>query len=163
MIRYNLICDSGHGFDGWFADSASYDMQARQGYVSCPVCASVHVTKAIMAPAVSTSRKRAAMQPNTADLPKSDLQQPANPPESAVTMLSEKEQALRAMIREVRSQIMANSTDVGDAFAQEARKIHEGESEERCIRGTASAEEIRALHEDGIEALPIPILPDDQH
>jgi hypothetical protein len=163
MIRYTLICDSGHGFDGWFADSASYDMQIGQGYVSCPVCASVHVAKAIMAPAVSTSRKRAAMQTDRPSLPKHDGRQHANPSEPAVAMLSEKEQALRTIIREVRSQIIANSTDVGDAFAQEARKIHEGESEERCIRGTASAQEIKALQDDGIETLPIPILPEDQH
>jgi hypothetical protein len=129
MIKYDLKCDNGDEFEAWFGSIADYDKQADAGLVECPHCGSKHVTKAPMAPAVQTSRKQEARK------------------ERAVAM---------AMAAKVREHIKDNFDYVGDKFADEARKMHEGESEERAIWGEATPEEVRALEEDGVPASPLP-------
>jgi hypothetical protein len=129
MIKYDLKCDNGDEFEAWFGSIADYDKQADAGLVECPHCGSKHVTKAPMAPAVQTSRKQEARK------------------ERAVAM---------AMAAKVREHIKDNVDYVGDKFADEARKMHEGESEERAIWGEATPEEVRALEEDGVPASPLP-------
>jgi hypothetical protein len=129
MIRYDLKCDNGDEFEAWFASIADYDKQAEAGLVECPHCGSKHVTKAPMAPAVRTARKKAAQN------------------ERAVAM---------AMASKVREHIKDNFDYVGDKFADEARKMHDGETEERAIWGEATPEEAKALEEDGIPASPLP-------
>jgi hypothetical protein len=141
MILYLLNCAEGHAFDSWFRDSAAYDRQAEQGAVRCPVCGSSNISKAIMAPHVA---RRAEAAPRT-------------------PLLDERHSALRAMIRELRETIAAATVDVGDAFPEEARRMEEGETEKRAIRGRASFEEAKALLEEGIEILPIPVLPSEGH
>jgi hypothetical protein len=138
MIHYSLICADGHAFDGWFRDSAAYDRQAEQGAVSCPACGSSQVAKAIMSPHVA--------RPGA----------PAPAPDA-------RDAALRAMVRDLRATIAAVTEDVGDAFPEEARRMREGEAEERPIRGRASFEEAKSLLEDGIEILPIPDAPGEGH
>ncbi|MCZ8184362.1 MAG: DUF1178 family protein [Beijerinckiaceae bacterium] len=142
MIRYALICDAGHAFESWFRDSESFDRQVRRGQVNCPTCQSARISKQIMAPAVAT-RKEEAGQP---------MVMPAAP-----------DAEIRQMLRALREQIEANAEHVGPRFAEEARKIHYGETEERAIYGTTSIKEAAALHEEGIEVMPIPVLPDDRN
>jgi hypothetical protein len=140
LIKYTLSCDSGHSFNGWFSSSADFDRQAELGLVSCPVCGSVSVAKELMAPSVSTSRKK---------------------DEAKVLMMDQARKEAVAKIRELVTAIRENSDDVGEKFPEEARKIHYGEAEERGLIGKATADEARALLEEGIEIAPLPVLPDD--
>lgn len=152
MIKYALRCDKGHGFESWFPDSASYDTQAKRGFVTCPSCGSAKVEKQIMAPRVVNSEERRAASKRRAA------------PEAAprdMAMLSDEARKMRAMIRELHEKVKANTEDVGDRFVDEARKIHSGEIEDKAIRGKASLEDAKALHEEGIGVMPLPPLPDD--
>jgi hypothetical protein len=129
MIKYDLRCDKGDEFEAWFGSIADYDKQAEAGLVECPHCGSKHVEKAPMAPAVRTSRGKEAQK------------------ERAVAM---------AMAAKVRDHIKDNFDYVGDKFADEARKMHSGESDERAIWGEATPEQARELAEEGIPAAPLP-------
>ena len=134
MIKYALQCDAAHEFEGWFGSSADYDDQAARGLVECPVCGSHGVSKQIMAPAVAgTKAQRSA---------------PAADPKMREMMM--------AAMGEVRRHVEDNFDYVGDAFAKEARAIHEGKSEERGIYGEASPGEVKALVEDGVRIAPLP-------
>jgi hypothetical protein len=155
MIKYALQCDQGHGFESWFPDSTSYDTQAKRGFVTCPVCGSAKVEKQIMAPRVRTSEERRS--------PEGHPPVPEAAPAQDMAMLSEEAQQMRAMIRELHAKVQANTEDVGERFADEARKIHYGDVEEKAIRGKASFEEAKALHEEGIGVLPLPPLPDERN
>ena len=148
MIRFDLRCGEGHGFDGWFRSGDDFERQQERRLVACPHCGSDRVEKALMAPAVSAAtraRGDGAKAPVAGGLP----------PERAAEIRSQ----LQAMARELRK----GSHDVGERFAEEARRIHFGEAEERRIHGRATQEEVRALAEDGIPALPLPTLPEDRH
>lgn len=129
MIKYSLKCDKSHDFDSWFGSISDYERLQDAGMLSCAVCGSGDVTRAIMAPQV-----------NTTEAP--SLSGPASPAE----------QALRAL----RKDIEDNSEDVGNKFASEARKIHDGDAPERSIYGQAKPEEAKALIEDGIQVAPLP-------
>lgn len=154
MIRYALRCARDHAFDSWFRDSEAYDTQRAGGFVACPVCGSAEVEKAIMAPSISPSQER---------MPEAGPTPVPPAPSQPVAMLSEKEQALRAMLRAVREQVTKNADYVGEEFAALARQMHEGEVEQRSIYGEASPDEVRALIEDEIEVLPLPSLPDERN
>ncbi|MGE0595470.1 MAG: DUF1178 family protein [Hyphomonadaceae bacterium] len=129
MIRYDLRCANGDEFEAWFGSIAEYDRQAGQGLVQCPHCGVAKVEKAPMAPSVVTGKAKDARK------------------ERAVAM---------AMAAKVREHIRDNFDYVGDKFADEARKIHSGESEERAIYGEATPEEVKALTEEGVPASPLP-------
>jgi hypothetical protein len=156
MIHYALVCNKGHEFDGWFADSIAYDKQVKRKLVACPHCGSAKIDKAIMAPRLSGARKR--KQP-------AELPSPAAPtPEKApVAMISPREQELRSKLKELRDHLTKNADHVGQKFPEEARKMHYGETEHRSIYGEASPEDARALAEEGIEFHPLPILPDERN
>lgn len=124
MIAYQLQCKNGHGFEGWFKDSAAFDVQAADGNLTCPSCNSRKVEKAVMAPAIAGKAR-------------------------------EQSQA-RAMFRAMRKTLLENAEHVGSAFPEEARKIHYGEVEERPIYGEASADDVEALLDEGVEVLPVP-------
>jgi len=145
MIHYDLICDKGHGFDGWFRNSAAYDEQAAKGLVSCSVCGSAKVEKQLMAPGIPTKSNRK----DTA--PKKMISGPVDP-RLAVMM---------EMVREMRRHVEENAENVGDRFAEEARKIHYEEAEHRGIYGQASPDEAKSLIEEGIAVHPLPRLPED--
>ena len=158
MIRYTLRCAHAHEFESWFRDSAAFDEQKTAGHVACPLCGSSDVSKALMAPAVRTRRAvEARAEPRGEPTPASDA---ASVP---VAMADEHAAKLRAMMRAFRDHVIANSTNVGPAFAEEARKIHDGVAEERPIRGEASPDDVRSLLEDGIEIMPLPAFPDDRN
>jgi hypothetical protein len=171
MIRYALNCEQGHTFESWFANSAAYDKQAKRGLVSCPVCGSVKVEKAIMAPSLAanlggggTADPRPPTPPNpTPPPPLQPAPMPPIPPKTPVAMMSSAERELRHKLKELRDHITKNAHYVGPRFPEEARKIHYGETEHRSIYGEASPEEAEQLHEEGIEFHPLPILPDDKN
>ena len=143
MIHYDLICDKGHAFDGWFRNSAAYDEQAARGLVSCTVCGSAKVEKQLMAPGIPVKSNRKADQKMVAA--------PADP------RLAE----LMTMMREMRRHVEENAEYVGDRFAEEARKIHYAESEQRGIYGQATPDEAKELLEEGIAVHALPRLPED--
>ena len=159
MILYSLCCEKEHAFDSWFRDSAAYDQQKARGLVACPVCGSTQVEKTLMAPALGAGARKREVEPAPASEP---VAVERGVPEK-LAILSEKEQALRAMLRAVREQVVRNSDYVGEEFATLARQMHEGEVEQRSIYGEASSEEVRALIEDEIEVMPLPSLPDERN
>jgi hypothetical protein len=132
MIRYALICDHDHDFEGWFGSSGEFDDQQARGLVECPVCASKAVSKQIMAPSVAGTRRKGEAE---------------KPPVRAMMM--------EAMGR-IRRHVEDNFDYVGDSFAKEAREIHEGRAEDRGIYGEATAQEVKALAEDGVPIAPLP-------
>ncbi len=138
MIRYALVCEHEHGFEAWFGSSSDYDDQASRGLVACPVCGSAAVSKQIMAPAVAGTKRSAAPD------------------------LAKMQTMMMQAAREVRAHVEQNFDYVGDAFAREARDIHEGRSEKREIYGEATPAEVRRLAEDGVPCAPLPPLPPDK-
>lgn len=133
MIRYTLKCDQGHGFDSWFASGAAYESLAAGGHLSCPVCGSARVDKALMAPAVASAD------------------------ESARPLATETD-SLAQKLADLRRHVEETSDYVGEDFAREARAIHLGDSPERAIWGEARPDEARALVEDGVPVAPLPFM-----
>jgi hypothetical protein len=160
MIRYALACEAGHAFESWFRDSDTFDAQQKAGFVTCPACGSATVEKQIMAPSVArTDRDRPALP-----VPAESAGPPAEPaPAAPVALLTEREAAFRELLRAVRRHVVETAENVGPRFAVEARRMHDGLSEFRAIYGEATLEEALALAEEGIEALPLPSLPDEHN
>ena len=146
MIRYALTCENGHRFESWFGDSQAYDTLRAADAVLCPECGSAAVEKALMTPQVSTARKKEAK--------KDKVRLAANHAMRAEAM---------AAMRKIRDHVTQNADYVGDKFPEEARKIHYEEAEKRGIYGEATADEAKALDEEGIEFHPLPMLPEDQN
>ena len=140
MIVYQLQCTKGHEFEAWFRDSATYEVQAKDGDVVCPFCGDTDVGKAIMAPNISTSKAG----PKDAVL---------NSAEARAQEVAEK---ILEAVGEIREPVEANCDDVGENFAEEARRIHYGEAEERGIHGHATDEEAEDLDDEGIEFYRLP-------
>jgi hypothetical protein len=165
MIRYNLVCAKGHEFESWFANSAAYDKQARRGLLECPGCGSTKVEKALMTPRLAQTRKSDVVIPAPPEAVAATEPAATAPPEPAapVAMLSPQESELRAKLKELRDHLVANSENVGQRFPEEARKMHYGEKKHRSIYGTASPDDAKALHEEGIEFAPLPVLPDERN
>ena len=159
MIRYTLICERKHDFESWFQNSAAFDKQAKRGLVTCPVCGSSKVEKAIMAP--SLARKDKSTSAIVAEQP-AEAPQPA-PEKAPVAMVSPQEREFRAKLKELRDHLTKNADYVGPKFPEEARKMHYGETEHRSIYGEAAPDEAEALHEEGIEFHPLPVLPDERN
>ncbi len=131
MISFNLYCEKGHEFEGWFSNSDAFEKQRKKKLVECPVCSSRKIEKGLSAPNITTGESR--------DLAK-----------------SEKVTQMKKMFAVMRDQVRANCDYVGDNFAEEARKIHYGEAEERGIYGSATMREAAELVEEGVEVNPIP-------
>lgn len=140
MIRYSLICDNAHAFEGWFSQSTDFDRQVETGFLTCPVCGSLAISKSLMAPSVSTARRKQERQQVAMDVAR---------------------QETIVKLKEMVATIKANAEDVGERFPEEARKIHYGEADARGIMGKASLAEVKDLIEEGIEIAPLPVLPDD--
>ena len=154
MIHYQLRCSGDHSFDGWFRDSAAFDVQAGRGLVECPACGDTRVNRALMAPRIGKSRP--VLDGKTGE-PTAD---PVPTPEKAVAdkdvVLPDK---VRAALQRLRAEVERNCSYVGPDFADEARRIHRGEAESRGIYGESTPEEAEALADDGIEVARIPWLP----
>jgi hypothetical protein len=162
VIRYALVCDQGHEFESWFRNSAAHDEQVARGLVACPLCGSAKVQKALMAPALAKSEKRAPPPP-TPQGEKPDEKQGERPDKAPVVMVSDEERELRAKLRELRAHLLKNADYVGERFPDEARRMHYGEIEHRSIYGEASPDDAEALIDEGIEFHPLPRLPDDRN
>ena len=130
MIVYSLRCKNGHEFEGWFRDSASYDAQSCDGTLSCPTCNSRRVEKAIMAPSLGANRN--------AEVPRSDVV------------------STKQFMTGLRKYVQEHAEYVGPKFAEEARKIHYGESMDRHIYGETTMEEARELVDEGVDVAPLP-------
>jgi hypothetical protein len=163
MMKYALVCERKHNFEIWFGDSADYDRQRKRGLVTCPVCDSKKVEKAIMAPALGRgANKRGARIEAPVEAPAAAPEQPSATPEP-VAMISPQEQEFRAKLKELRDHLTKNADNVGKKFPEEARKMHYGETPHRSIYGEASPEEAKDLHDEGIEFHPLPVLPDERN
>lgn len=144
MILFTLKCISDHTFDSWFKDSASYEQQIASKLVECPYCNSVEIRKAIMAPNIASRSK---------------LKESKNVSEAPVAFSPSPEIELRQTLRKLRQLVEKHAENVGTNFAQEARKIADGEREKAAIYGQATPQEIKSLTEDGIEIQAIPWMP----
>lgn len=135
MIKYNIICDASHEFEGWFRSSDAFDQQATDGLLECPICGSQNVRKAIMAPAIARS---------------------TGAPSAGSKRLGEMREAMMDAVQRARSYVEKNYDYVGDKFPEEARRIHYGESTERLIYGEATGKDAKELVDEGIAVAPLP-------
>ncbi len=154
MIHYQLHCSAEHSFDGWFKDSASFEKQAKRGLLECPVCGDAKVDRALMSPSVPKKgrpmRNEIVPMPSPAPAP-----EPAPMAVQAPTMPDQ----MRAVLQRMRAEIEEKCDYVGDDFADEARRIHHGESDARGIYGETTAEDAESLAEEGIDVTRIPWVP----
>jgi hypothetical protein len=148
MIRYDLICEDGHEFDGWFSNSAAFDDQSRRSLVSCVHCGSTQIEKQLMAPGIPVKSNRRT-------------EAPAKP--MLASAFDPKQEKIAQLLRELRKTVEENSEYVGEKFAEEARKIHYEEAEKRGIYGETTADDAKALIEEGIEIHPLPTLPEENN
>ena len=177
MIKYQLICDQNHEFEGWFQDSAAYDEQAANGMLCCPLCDSDQLKRALMTPNLASPKWRKSTTPSASD------HLPSNEPEASVPAPSASSQAFHAAalgraplmqaeqvqafgatlaeLRQLRKKIVKDCRDVGNNFAEEARKMHYGEAEVEGIYGQATQEERESLKDEGIEIFDMPWVPSD--
>ena len=140
MIVFNLTCSHDHDFEGWFASAADFEKQQQSTLLSCPVCGSNQVSKALHAPHVNTGNTH---RPTGRERHARGGQgYYANVTDEVVQLVEH---------------LIANTEDVGDAFPEEARKIHYNETAERKIRGNASHDEVKELREEGIEVIALAV------
>ncbi len=158
MIHYQVRCSQGHEFDGWFRDSAAFDKQISLGLLECPNCGDKDVARALMAPAV-VSRARSAPDLPRVPVPIAAAAPQPTPPAPVGNVAGPIPDHLRAMLQRMRSEVEKNCDYVGGQFADEARKIHRGESEKRGIYGETSTEEAESLADEGISFSRIPWIP----
>ena len=165
MIRYSLVCERKHDFEIWFKNSADYDKQSKRGLVTCPVCDSPKVEKALMAPSLGRGTKKGKGRSEIAvpaEMPAAEAPAPAES-KTPVAMMSPQEREFRTKLKELREHLTKNAENVGGKFPEEARKMHYGETEHRSIFGEASPKEAKELADEGIEFHPLPMLPDEHN
>lgn len=146
MIKYRLICEAAHEFEGWFQNSDAFDSQLAAGRVACPTCGSTGVGKAIMAPAIATRSGRSPEHVAT-----------------GATRHAYVPPAIAQIARRLRAEIEKSADYVGPRFAEEARRIHYEESPQRGIYGEATLDEVAELDAEGIRAFPLPVLPEEHN
>lgn len=161
MIRYALKCASGHGFESWFGGADAFESLRDRGLVTCPECGRAEVDRALMAPRVSTARGRAAASepPSAAEAPSPPPHARPAPPAAPAGGRPLAASAREGFLAELRARVERESRWVGRRFAEEARAIHEGRSDQVSVWGEADPEEARALLEDGVPVLPLPFGP----
>jgi hypothetical protein len=156
MIKYRLRCARGHEFETWFQNISAYDTLAKRGQLTCATCGSPKVEKAMMAPRIgkagAVATVESAAPPQVAEA--ATTIQPSDNPEL---------QGMRAALKALRAEVIANADYVGPRFAEEARRMHDDEAPVRGIYGEASMDDVRELLEDGISILPLPPAPDDHN
>lgn len=141
MIVYQLHCLNGHEFEAWFRDSKTYDHQAKQAEIDCPHCGDTSISKSIMSPNITPSRSKS--------------KPPVGHGEAEVRAHEVAEKILEA-VTAIRTHVEENCDNVGTEFAEEAKRIHYGETEQRGIVGTATLEEANELDEEGVEFYRLP-------
>jgi hypothetical protein len=141
VITYSLICANDHKFDAWFRNAGAYEDQHKRGIIECPVCSSGSVGKALMAPSLSR----------------------AGSDKVSLSIGHPQHQQLRDAMVALRNKVTSEADYVGDRFAEEARKIHFKEVDARGIYGEATREEVAGLVEDGVDFMPLPVLPEEHN
>lgn len=144
MILFELKCAADHRFEVWFRDGRNFDTQRKGAKIACPECGSRKVEKAPMAPRIAKQARAKTAQPP--EMKPQPTEMPA-------------QMAVKTALRELRAKIEANCDYVGPAFAEEARRIHHGESEARGIYGETTDDEARALDDEGIDYARVPWVP----
>lgn len=169
MIRYRLACAKAHEFEAWFPSSDACDKQIARKLVACPTCGATKVAKALMAPSVVTSEKkvkrpsrRRAPAPESVPV-EATLPMPAPLEAAAQSMLTAPQREMLRQLKTLRDKVLADAEYVGPRFADEARKIHHEETPGRGIYGEASPAEVEELANEGIDVMPIPVLPEDHN
>ena len=162
MIKYQLICHLEHEFEGWFSDSASFTSQVEKQLVDCPLCGSHQVRRALTAPNLNSPKMRKSPE-CIEQAPQMANAMTARPAADSKEGISQAEAMGHAMtaLRQLHKKIQADFTNVGDKFAQEARKMHYGEAEAKPIYGTSTNEEREELAEEGIEFYQLPDAPNE--
>lgn len=146
MIHYQLRCHGGHEFDGWFKDSGAFEGQAGRGLIACPVCADTNVNRALMAPGIPR-KGRTEIVAELAPAPVKSATGGVVP------------DAVRAVLQKLRQEVEKHCDYVGRDFAEEARRIHNGDAEQRGIYGESTDEEAESLADEGIDIARIPWVP----
>lgn len=175
MLVLNLACESGHLFEGWFASAEDCASQQRLGQLRCPLCGSPQVQRRPSAPHLNVSHLKAtpatptsagagqggAVETSTAgpSAPASERREGPPPVTAESAEVLQQIQSLQARYLRLSRELARKAEDVGDRFAAEARRIHEGDAEERLIRGRSSPAEVRDLIEEGIPLMPL-VLPE---
>ena len=155
MIIFDLICADGeHRFEGWFGSSQDYTEQRDRGLLDCPVCGGKDIGKAVMAPNVGKKGNQISGAPQPPD---NKLEPSAAGSISNDVNASAEYREVIGKLARAQEQLLANSEWVGDKFASRARDIHYGDEDEKPIHGSATKEEVSALIEEGIGALPLPL------
>jgi hypothetical protein len=142
VIHYALVCENAHKFEAWFRNAEAFDEQKGRGIVTCPICMSASVDKALMAPAVSKSSGEEKI---------------------ALSIGHPQHAEIREALRALREKVTSEADYVGDKFAEEARKIHFKDVEARGIYGEATRDEVAGLIEDGVDFMPLPNLPEEHN
>lgn len=160
MILYRLRCSNGHEFDSWFKDSKTYERQEKKSLIGCAVCGDVAVQRALMTPRLGKSGKSAGTEaPAEAASPAAPALGPSPEQQQMAALVRHMPKELREALVKAREQVEKNCEHVGDNFAEEARKIHYGESDRRGIYGETTDQEAEALVEEGIEFGRLPWIP----
>lgn len=149
MIRYVLVCETGHEFESWFQSFDASEQQLKRRLVDCPVCGSSKVSKTIMAPAIRATKEKRETEPV--------------PERQPIALLSDKEQEARKLLKALRDHVTKNAEHVGDQFPKLARQMHYEEIESRSIYGNAKPSEVRELLDEGVEVQPLPIVFEDRN
>ena len=162
MKVLNLQCQQAHGFEGWFASEDDFQSQRERGLVTCPLCGDAHIVKLPSAPRLNLGASRPEPSPNAQPAAAESINAPSLLPAEVTApapapMPASLQQFQAALMHAVRH-VMANTEDVGTQFADEARKMHYGETQERGIRGQVTREETEALLDEGIEVMALPML-----
>lgn len=152
MILFDLKCSQGHRFEGWFRSGAAYDAQAAGHAITCPICGDSRIEKAPMAPAIARSSGRSRDAAAT-------VIDAAAVPDRTPDAATQAQADILRHLRELRTQVEKNADYVGERFAEEARRIHYGETESRAIYGETSAEQAEALRDEGVPIARIPWMP----
>jgi hypothetical protein len=153
---FDLQCEQGHVFEGWFSSADNYEAQQSRGLLSCPVCDSTRISKKLSAPRLNVSHLKEADA-----VPAASVQAPSSNSTAVASPAAAQMTHLQAEVLKHIRQIVRSTENVGARFAQEARRIHDGEVTERPIRGTATPQEREELAEEGIAVMPIPAFLDD--
>lgn len=162
---FDLQCDQGHTFEGWFASHDAFHDQQARGLLVCPVCDSHHIERKLSAPRLNVrhAKSMSALPPVAAESSSSAASptEAAKPASSLAAISPEQMQTLQAQVLQYARDLVRSSENVGERFAEEARLMHHGETPERPIRGVATPQERKELHDEGIVAVPIPDFLDD--
>lgn len=163
MITFDLLCTTGHRFEGWFASSNEFARQSDMGLLLCPTCGDHSITKAITAPyigrkgnQVSTVQSQNAATANIAQNEQAEPNSPSAPTAAAIAAPPALPAELVEKLAAMQTDLLKSSDYVGDNFADKARAIHYGEAESRLIHGEATPDQAKELHDEGIAIMPLP-------